>query len=165
MTFLMEFNYLSLPRGDLARKRPTARGRREGGQDGGAGRRRVGGGGSGRGEEGGGGGGSFPPVVGNWITSVLIWKDVSQSARRGGRDWPSPRLPETTGIIGAMSRESVALIRSVSLPRPSQRLSCIQLCTDPPVLFPSLFPEVRESFDSSLYSLYAFKTLSPCIYL
>ena len=68
----MEFNYLSLPHGDLARKRPTAGAARED---------RTGGEAEGgeRGRE----SRSFPPVARNWITSGLIWRDVIQRREEG----------------------------------------------------------------------------------
>lgn len=80
ITFLMEFNYLSLPHGDLARKRPTAAAA-VWGRTGQKGKARRGGGRRNRGRE----RCSFPPVARNWITSVLIWRNVIQRERE--QEW------------------------------------------------------------------------------
>lgn len=81
ITFLMEFNYLSLPHGDLARKRPTAAAAAVWGRTGQKGKARRGGGRRNRGRE----RCSFPPVARNWITSVLIWRNVIQWERE--QEW------------------------------------------------------------------------------
>lgn len=72
MTSLMEFNYLSLPRGALARKRPSAGAQGRTVQE-----ERA----EGRGRE----RRSFPPVERKWITFFFLTGDVSFRRRRTWR--------------------------------------------------------------------------------
>ena len=116
ITFLMEFNYLSLPCGDLARKRPTAGARGRTGREG----KRV----EGRGRE----RRSFPPVARNWITSVLIWRDVIHREKEGER-----------GILGGSQRKGERCLSDTHTGK-KKRKERMTTCTG------SLVPDIETYF-------------------